>query len=531
VCRRILLALFATLFLAGHAHGIGQPAEAMVLAFHDASKSISAEEAKDSFYIWLSGPTARSRKRDFISASGGINSLSLSRRVVPPVVIMKDGEPRAFNTIGEAEWSDAVLLRLNIRHYGQSRRQFDLLGDPDREPYFHIWLYRPDERKYVRAFAPWLVEPLNSKPEDKARYLEALVGLVRLTGNCSCPIVEGRNFVWQTAIDFDRGTEVKDGIVVNVDNSVGYYGWLGIKDQKTFEKLVRLDRSLNPYREVVSSSEISVEARAIERYGRGDGTWFTYDQVNQRGIGNRNPIAQILRDKFLFDGVEIIGPLDNGMRATYAGNNKGQAFQSAPDGIGYHHQTFSNDGKIHVGYMVCWACHDKVAGNGGLHPFKPYFRELYADLGPAAFASEYKGKVKEELDEQYLTPLDPFADNDKRQYAAALEQCTGVAPHEFAAAVVGTFKSFDLDLDLEDAASEYGVAEDELILALKVQLRSTGIIDNVNANWIKPKVRMSKMTRTAFTEFYNQGQLALRGIKTWPKDLKDKLRPYAEVKK
>ena len=537
MCRRLLLTMAAMLVLAGPVRGIGQPAEAMLLAFHDASKSLAPEEAKDAFYVWLSGPTAKSRKRDFISASGGMNSLSLSARVVAPTIILKDGTPKRFTEMGDLDaqdgvgifWSDAVLLRLCIRHYRQSRRQFDLLGDPGREPYFHIWLYQ--DGKWIRAFAPWLVEPLNVKPEDKAKYLEALVGLVRLTGNSPCPIVEARNFVWQTAIDFDRGAVVVDGVVTDISNDVGYYGWLGIKDQKSFEKLVRLDPNSPIYREASSAGDVSVEARAIERRGRGDGTWYTFDQVNQRGVDNRNPLEQIERDKFLFDGIEAIGPLDNWMRATYAGNNKGQAFQSAPDGIGFNRGTASNDGKIHVGYKVCWECHDKVAGNGGLHPFKPYFRNLFADPGPLVFAAKYKGKQKDELDEQYLTSLDPYADNDKRQYAAALEQCTGVTPDKFAEAVAGAFNSFDADLDLSHAASEYGVAEAELVLAFKLRVRETGIIDNTNGNWILPEVRQSKITRTAFTEAYNRGQLYLRGIKTWPEATKAKLRPYAEVKK
>lgn len=539
MCRRILLTLLGILLAAGPAHAIAQPADAMLLAFHDASKSMAPEEAYDSFWMWLSGPTAKSRKRDFIAVSGGINSLSLSSRVVAPVIILRDGSPTRFTEMGDLDapdnvgifWSDAVLLRLNIRHYRQPRSQFNKLGDPSREPYFHVWLYQGTDKGWIQAFAPWLVEPLNSKPEDHKRYLDALVGLVRLTGNCPCPIVEARNFVWQTAIDFDRGTEVKDGIVVSIENSVGYYGWLGIKDQASFEKLVRLDPKSPIYREASSAGDVSVEARAIERRGRGDGTWYTFDQVNQRGTDNRNPLEQIERGKFLFDGIEAIGPLDNWMRATYAGNNKGQAFQSAPDGIGFNRGTASNDGKIHVGYKVCWECHDKVAGNGGLHPFKPYFRNLYADPGPLVFAAKYKGKQKDELDEQYLTLLDPYADNDKRQYAAALEQCTGITPDKFAAAVADAFNSFDADLDLKTAASEYGVTEGELVIAFKLRLRDTGIIDNTNGNWILPEIRQSKITRTAFTEAYNRGQLALRGIKAWPDDLKAKLRPYAEVKK
>lgn len=46
------------------------------------------------------------------------------------------------------------------------------------------------------------------------------------------PIVEARNFVWQTAINKQR--------------KAGYYSWLGIKDRASFEQLVRYDKTLLP---------------------------------------------------------------------------------------------------------------------------------------------------------------------------------------------------------------------------------------------------------------------------------------------
>lgn len=542
---RLYLACLLCLMFTEQVLAVPQPADAIRLANQDI-KTVAPDDQPYTRYLWLTDATPARRKRTWLATAGLVNSLSLSRRIVSPVLVAADSSIRDFRQIvKEEEWGQVVLLRINLRDYRQTPQQWDKAANPVLEPLFHVFTKVPydkgtykykDGRDYpageerMVAFAPWLIGPLNEKLNEQGfvpERLKELIELVVLTGYSPAPVVEARNWVWMTAIDFDRGEVLVDG-KEDKSNSIGYYSWLGIKDQKSFEKLVRINRDVRALREAVSRSGIANEARAVDRFGRNDGAWYTYDQVNQRGRDRRNPLNFIDRDELEFDATEAFGLMDNGWWAVALFTNKGVLQQSAPDGVGYNHKSLTNDGKIHV-CLTCFGCHDAAAGNGGLQPFRPYFRDTYATPGPAALAFFRKGrdrKVAERLEEEYLTPLDQWADGDKRSYAAAVEQATGGTPQEWAAALVATFNSWDQAIGLEQAADEYGVKPDELVTALKVQMVATGQLDNVNVNWIKPKERRDSVTRTAFAENYNQGQLALRGIPVWPPELRKQLIPW-----
>ena len=521
MCRRLLLTMAAMLVLAGPVRGIGQPAEAMLLAWQDI-QTVAPDDQPYIRYLALDDLTAAKRKRTWRAAAGLLNALSLSRRIVSPALIGTEGKPVNWRQIvKDEEWGAIALMRVDLRHYRQTAEQWDKLSDPRLEPVFHVFTllaypagknadgsaYRAGEEK-IRAAAPWLIEPLKAKKEDLPKYLEAAVGLIKATGYAQAPIIVGRNYVWQSSIDFDR--------------PASYSSWLGFADRKSFDKLVRFDKDILPFREAVSHSGVAQQPRAIDRGGRGDGYWITFDQVNQRGIGNRNPLEQIDRNKFEFDAVEIIARLDNGMWATGLFNKDGVLQQSAPDGIGYAQGSVTNDGRIH-NFLTCWACHDKAAGNGGLHAFQPYFRNLFADPGPAAFGFFSKGRDKktaERLQEEYLSSLDAWSDGDKRTYAAALEQANGCTPQEFAVALVATFLSWDQPLDLEDAAAEHWVTSEELATALKVQMVAQGYLSNTSTNWTLPDARRMKIGRDQFTADFVNVQLALHGIRQWSPELK-----------
>ncbi len=498
----------------------GQPtADAVLLAWQD-MQAIAPEDRAYTRYLWLSDADVKQRHRTWSAAAGLLNGLSLSRRVVSPLLVLlpkdADGKPRIvvkpYTAMQPDDWGDAVLMRVNLLDYRQTAEQWDKLGNPDLEPFFHVWLYLPDEKKWTRALAPWLLEPLGVDPKEHATYRAALLGLVKATGYYTTPIVEARNFVWQSAIDFDR--------------RAGYSSWLGVKDKKTFDRLVRLDYTLEPFREAVADSGVAVEARALERWGRGDGYWITYDQVNQRGQGNRNPLEQVDRKKFLFDAQEVFGRLDNGFWTTGLFDANGVRQDSAPDGVGYNHRSVTNDGKIH-NYLTCLGCHDKQPGNGGLHPFSPFFRSLYAEPGPLAAAAKKRYQLAD-FAEQYLTPLDNWSNVDKLIYAAATFQANGLAPDQYATALVSTFNGYDAHLTLEAAAWEHGLKPEDFTTALQDALVRSGILDNTSAAFLAPEQRRSKVSRSAFAESYNRQELHMRAIPAWPPELKAKLRPWSK---
>lgn len=494
--------LAATLTILFFASAVfAQPSSAAwALAWKDC-KQLPATQQAETRYGWLSENDGKSRRRTYAANAGLINCLSKSRRIVPPAIIMADGSLAKWQDIKEADWSKAVLIRYTLSNYDQTPQQWDKLSDPNLEPVFHVFTlipYSDGSTKKVRAIAPWMLQPLSG--EDNK---EAVIGLIKATGS-QVPIVEARNFVWQTAIDFDR--------------PAGYYGWLGIKDKASFDKLVRLDKNVQPFREAVAVSGVATESRAIERQDR-LGYWITFDQVNQRAQGNRNPLVQMDRAKFQFDASEIFAKLDNGLWATGLFSSKGELQQSAPDGVGYNHKSITNDGKIHVN-LSCLACHDSGKGNGGLKPFTPYFRTLYAEPGPLALGA---AKLLAPFDEQYLSSLEKWADIDKRLYIASMLEANGMEPSEYATALYQTFASWDEPLDINAAAYEHGVTTEALVELLQAAIVKFGTLDNVSANWLLPPSRRMKIPRNQFAESFNLTQLAIRGYSTWPTEVKKQI--------
>jgi len=522
--RRLLVVLMACVF--DNTVPAAQPAaDAVVLAWTHA-RTLPPEQALTTRYVWISDATSEDRRRTWAAVAGLVNALSLSQRVVSPKLVLVSGdesglldnkslkvEVKTFQemvAVGKRDdWSKLVLMVVDLRDYRQSAEQWDRLDDPNLEPVFHVRTVVDGER--VKALAPWLIAPLGI-PQDQparmyheAKYLQALVELVQMTG-AKAPIVEGRNFVWQTAIDFDR--------------KAGYYSWLRVKDQATFDRLVRRQKDSPVLRDAVSDSGVAKEPRFVEREGRGDGYWRTLDQVNQRAQGRRNPlnIQNVDPKVFEFDAQEVFGRLDNDFWATGLFDNKGVLQQSAPDGVGYNHKGVTNDGKIHVN-LTCLGCHDSKAGNGGLMPFSPYFRNKYAVPGPLALGA-VEAKVLKRFDEELLAPIDPRGNLDRLAYAAAVAQANGLTPDKYARALVDTFNAWDNGRNAEDVAREHGLKAEEMVKALQGTLLKFGTLDSVNDTWVQPKERQQRIGVAAFTESYNQLELAVRGIPAWPADVR-----------
>lgn len=467
--------------------------------------TVAPGRRSDVRYLTLIEPEPKLRWQRFIAASGLLNATSLSRGVVPPTILTlgvgRKGErvlrPRHWSDMRPEDWQWAVLLRVRLSDYNQTPAQWDKTGNPTFEPLYHVWTY--DEGKWKRAVAPWLLKPLGV--QDAQAFQDDLFWVLRETGS-PVPVLEARNYVWQCGVDFLR--------------PAGYSSWLGVVDEASFERLIRSNKQVLALREAVSDSGVANEARAIDRGGRGDGDWITYDQVDHLGIGNRNPLEVTDPKLFVFDAKERIGRMDNGWWATGLFSAKGVRQDSAPDGVGYNKKSLTNDGKIH-NFLACFTCHDDVAGNGGLKPFHPYFRNLHATPGPVAAKHDPK------FVEQYLTPIEPWADVDKRIYAAAVMQATGQEPHVFAQALLSTYTAYARPLDLEDAAFEHGVTVQVFVATLHGDLLTKGAISNTDGNWVVPGQRRTRIGRTQFAEAYNKTQLVLRGLPRWPLEIRNKV--------
>lgn len=481
-----------------------QPAEAVVLAYRDVLK-LAPEERPYARYAWISDDGAKAKRDIYLAVAGLANSLSSKRRIVAPLIVMADGLVMRGHQVKPEDWANAVLIRFRTLDYGWDTAVFDRLGDPSLEPIFHVWQYDSEAKKWYKALAPWLLSPLGLKDGEGKLYETATIGLSVETGYSPCPIVEATNFVWQAAIQFDR--------------RAGYYDFLGVKALDDFNRLVGFEEKASlrfalPLLEAVAKSGVATQPRRVEIYEKIGGRYFaTKDQVNQRGQAIRNPLLTLGRKDLKADATEIFASLPNGWWATGLFSLvDGSRQDSAPDGVGYHHGSVTNDGKIHIN-LTCLACHDAQPGKGGLQPFKPYFRNLFATPGPVAFAAKYKG-----LEEEYLTPID--VSGDQQRYVAAVWQATGLTPDKYAALLVEAFHRWDRPVDRPLAAFRAGVKEAEFVAALDRQLKTFGVIDNVNGNWLLEEARRSEIGVDQWSEAYNQAQLALRGYPQWPVALK-----------
>lgn len=504
-----------------------QPAEAVAVARRDIEAVVPADRPYTR-YLWLSAADPKIKWQQWIACSGQANGMSVYRRIVPPPIILNDGTVRLWPGIVADDWSVAMLARLRITDYGWDVKVWERLGDPALEPIFHVYTrlsypagyytngqsYPAGEEKVI-ALAPWLLEPLGlplaapERAKAQQAFLEAIIGLAG-QARSAVPILEADNFVWQTAIQFDR--------------KAGYYDFLGVKNLKDFDRVTGFSEKDSlafalPLLEAVADSNVAAQARRVEIWEKIGGRKFlTKDQVNQRGQGKRNPLNVVGRNDLDFDASEIFASLPNGWWATGAFSNQGARQDSAPDGVGYHHRSVTNDGKIHVN-LACLVCHDAQAGHGGLQPITPFFRNLYVAQGPLALAGVVPIKLLG-YEQEYLTPIDTTF--DQRRYEAAVFQATGLTPDKYALALYDSFLRWDRPLTLYRAAVLTGASEEEFQKALERQVKTFGVIDNVNGNWLLPPGNRSRIGVDQWAEAFNLSQLYLRGYPVWPKELRMK---------
>ena len=498
-----------------------QPADAVLLAYKDVM-TLSSSDRYNARYLWVSVESKEEKWGAFVAASGNLNALSIRSRLLAPTIILADGTPKTWQEMTDKDWPQLTLLRVDISCYGWSPIIWDKLGDPALEPLFHVYTvvpypagryvngttYPAGEEKTI-AIAPWLLRPLPLLQDDP-QYATAAIQLCIECGYAQCPILEADNFVWQSSIQFDR--------------KAGYYDFNGIKDLKSFDKLVAFDERQSvayaqPRREAVAKSGVANEPRLIEFFEKIGGKYIrTKDQVNQRGQGNRNALNLAnVEGEFKFDAFEIYASGANGFWKKGLFDSQGTRQDSAPDGVGYHHQSLTNDGKIHVN-LTCDSCHDRMPGNGGLQPFKPYYRNKYAAPGPLALPSPYKKNV--DLEEQILSKIDTTG--EQQRYAAAVFEVTGQTPDIYSRELLASFYRWDQHLTLKLAAQRFGVTPTEMVRAFDHYKTTFGRIDTVNDNWLLAKERRSEIGVNQWAEFYNFGQLMLRGLPTWSIDLRKK---------
>lgn len=441
----LLLLLFASPVL-GQAD-LRTQAETVLLAAKDAAK-FPASVAKYLRYLDMASVPVKEREDAYLVLCGHMQHLSRSSDIVRPALVN--------GTVGG-------LLRINLEDYGISLQVWEQLAEQD--PYYHVQaveqtpVYYPggvasDGKYYAKgtyykagklkaALAPWLVPT----EEHKA----ALAYLVGQTGS-QVPIVNGAWFFNQTAAAVDR--------------KPNYYDFLGVKDQKTFEKVIGFDRKLFEgfsieLRASVALSGVTLQPRAIARRAAlGGGYWTTYDFRLAKGTAN--PLTILGKDiEREFDAAEVFGQLANGFWATGLFDIQGKLQDSAPDFIASDGMSKSNDRRVHVN-VSCIRCHFE----GGMKPLEDWTRNLLTPPPPLALQSyDYKELAK--LRQQYLKKLEPFIDRDRLTYEQSVKEATGWTAKEYAAKYSWYWERFeDAKVNLAWVERDIGVPREQLKLAV-----------------------------------------------------------------
>jgi len=419
--------------------------------------------------------------------------------------------------LGVVPGTDSTLIRFVLSDFGWTRETWDKLADS--EPYFHVQLEAEElvdqpygvigedgkwrqtevrkERQKVKkasALAPWLADGL--------RGMAAVKALTEGTQS-RCPIVRADWFVWQTCCQADR--------------SPGYYDFLGIKTQKDFETLIGFDGKFAKKSkrvellEAVSESGVAQQPRRIRRDNTIGimGYWRTFD--NKEAVNKANPLRILDNETFQFDAGEMFGPLPNNFWTYALFSADGTRQDSAPDFIGHDSTTNSNDGRIHVG-LSCVRCH---APNSGLNPIDTWARNLLQP--PLALQSPDLESIKK-LRQQYLRDLQGPMDDDRRTYARALFEATGMKPKDYATAFSKCFADYDGGVDLGRAAVDLGVTPERLKQALEAQSKATGSVDTVLSTFLRPAEQQKTVKIRQWQEAYALAHICLKSTGADRKD-------------
>lgn len=461
--------LMATADLISQVEVVGQDGKKVSLPVIDPTT------AQYTRYISVHNLPAKERQEAMKVISGHLHQLS-RKKGLAPLIDAKDWHAgdRAIVKIND------VLLRINTQDFGDLfTKKFEELGTV--EPYFHaddegieevyedveygFWV-KSDGTKYTgrqqnkqdvwektgtvrekvkkpkRGLAPWLIETEEGK--------KALEVFQAKTGGTDTPIVTAEWLLSQTAVQFKR-------------DPLGYYDFLGIKDLKTYEKVIgfvddpkAIDvEFLKELREVTANSEVTGPdvLRRIVRFEKiGGGYWFTQDS-NQRQAENNakaNPLTN-LGDDYEFQAAETFGHLPNDFWATGLFNNKGVRQDVAPDFIASDNTAPYADRRVHVN-LGCLRCHS----DGGLKEVDGWVRNVLNN--PPNYLANANDKVVHKLREQYVEQhIAPYLKTDRQRYANALWAVNGMKPKEYADAYGTLWKRYTEDpVDVNRAARDLG---------------------------------------------------------------------------
>lgn len=476
------------------------------------AKTLSAQVAASARDLSTLPPAVRPSIRYLSLANLPQNERASAARVM-------SGHVNALSTEGDIvplQLIQGVLLRVNLEDYAWKRGTWESLADSD--PYFHVktttaaqpvgkpwpgglwegkhypagaFFYRDvgetSKESTITALAPWLSETA----EDRV----ALAYLVTQTQS-KAPILRADWFFNHTAAAVDRRPN--------------YYDFLGVKNEKDFQRIIGFDGKLaesfgKEVRESVADSSVTLQPRAILRQNTmGGGYWRTFDF--KRAVDKGNPLRVLGKDiEEIYDASEQFGHLPNGLWATGLFDRAGKAQDTAPDFIASDHASRSNDRRVHVN-ISCLRCH----ANGGLQDIDGWTRNLLQ--APLALQSPDYATAKR-LRQQYARKLEPFLERDRGVFLEAVREATGWEAKKYAAEYGAFWERYeDAKVSLEWAARDLGTTPAAFKAALAHYVKQTGSVDTVLSVFLLDGPRQRTITIRQWEELFSTAQLIKKGL-------------------
>lgn len=356
--------------------------------------------------------------------------------------------------------------------------------------------------KKAKGFAKWVTDT----PEAKT----AFENLQTKMGKTDVPVLQWTHLYYESAVSLDR--------------KVGYYGFLGIKDLKTYERLIGVARKevdaerLAEIREAVANSTVTTPEtlRRIVVLNAVGGHYFLTQDSNQKklaagDVDKGNPLFEH-GDDYVFQAIETFGNLNNGLPATGLFSNAGEKQDIAPDFIASDSTAPYTDRKVHVN-LSCVRCHS----NGGMQDVNGWVRNVL-NLPP----NQLNGRTPEEkkkLAEFYVERhLEPAIKAYRERVDTACLEATGWKWQQFSAAYAKSWARVEGPVTIEMAALELGCT----VAAYKTALLKLGpsCHPSLVAHRLEKPVAIP---RALWIRAYPFAQDALRGvIRPFKVEVKDK---------
>lgn len=375
------------------------------------------------------------------------------------------------------------LYAVDLRDYGWGVETWEKLAEA--EPYFHVRVTAKAEYKEVTRYRE--VKSLRYDTYGRGYYVvekepykdKELVASPAPRPKCA-PWVEGADYDALSALTRSKVPVVRlDWFVtqtaVAADREAGYYDWLGVKDEKTFQQLVGFDKAAaqKVYREVAAVvppgvSGVAQHGRQVFRFGTVAGSWWESRDVLVPPVKERNPVDALDGD-YKFQAKEVFATLPNGLWAYGLFDAEGKLQDSAPPEIGGDTTSTSRDPRIH-NPLSCIRCHKE-----GLRPIDDYARRVFRQ------AVKLGSKDKDtqlRLQQLYLEPLDVWYSSDNAAFSAALARIGGkeFTPEKLAGDYRLMWKEFyDDPVTPERLALEIGCTAETLTKALKRYAEMNGL--------------------------------------------------------